>query len=163
MGGRNDTLNSAAYSLGQLVAGGELDHGAVAGALLGVAVSIGLPEKESRATIDSGMKSGASHPRSGENNSGFGELSGEAIASAIDSTVDTVDSVDNSGNLWTDVDTCRQTGESVDSCRQLVDSCRQLTGLPLASAIQEWACNSPGSFTNADIDREFCLTTRAEK
>jgi hypothetical protein len=62
-GTRNDTLNRAAFSLGQLVAGGELDTGTVESELLAAALSAGLPEGKSRATIKSGMKGGAGSPR----------------------------------------------------------------------------------------------------
>jgi hypothetical protein len=62
-GTRNGTLNAAAFSLGQLVAGGELDAGTVAQQLLVVAMRSGLPEAEALATIRSGMTSGARTPR----------------------------------------------------------------------------------------------------
>jgi len=62
-GTRNDTLNKAAFSLGQLVAGGALERGEVEAGLLAAARSAGLTEKESRATIASGLKAGAEHPR----------------------------------------------------------------------------------------------------
>lgn len=69
-GERNDNLNRSAFSLGSLVAGGELDKGQVAAALLAAAISIGLPEAEARATIKSGLDAGAMEPRTapkGEN------------------------------------------------------------------------------------------------
>ncbi len=62
-GQRNATLNRAAHSLGQLVAGGVLDEHAVRQALATAAERIGLGEREIRATIASGMTSGAKHPR----------------------------------------------------------------------------------------------------
>jgi hypothetical protein len=62
-GERNATLNRAAHSLGQLVAGGVLDEHAVRQALATAAERIGLGEHEIRATIASGMTSGAKHPR----------------------------------------------------------------------------------------------------
>jgi len=62
-GTRNDQLNKSAFSLGQLVAGGELDHGTVESELLAAALSAGLKERKSRATIQSGMKGGAGSPR----------------------------------------------------------------------------------------------------
>lgn len=63
VGSRNDTLNRAAFSLGSLVAGGELDKHQVEATLLSAAISIGLPESEARATIKSGMDAGALEPR----------------------------------------------------------------------------------------------------
>ncbi len=54
-GERNDQLNIASYNLGQLVKAGKLDQNVVEDALLQVATHIGLEERESRKTIESGM------------------------------------------------------------------------------------------------------------
>lgn len=62
-GQRNETLNAAAYSLGQLVAGGVLDQGEVESALLDAANAAGLTDGEARATIRSGMTAGEREPR----------------------------------------------------------------------------------------------------
>ena len=62
-GSRNHRLNQAAFSLGQLVAGGELDQGQVKAALLSAAASIGLPTKEAELTIHSGLEGGWQKPR----------------------------------------------------------------------------------------------------
>ncbi|WP_198285075.1 DUF3987 domain-containing protein [Solidesulfovibrio carbinoliphilus] len=62
-GQRNGTLNAAAYSLGQLVAGGVLDQGEVESALLDAANAAGLTDGEARATIRSGMTAGEKEPR----------------------------------------------------------------------------------------------------
>lgn len=62
-GTRNDTLNRAAFNLGQLVAGGALDAGEVEAELLASARIAGLPEREAVSTIASGMKAGAEKPR----------------------------------------------------------------------------------------------------
>jgi hypothetical protein len=62
-GTRNDTLNRAAFSLGQLVAGGCLSDAEVAAALAGAARESGLPEREATRTIRSGMTAGARRPR----------------------------------------------------------------------------------------------------
>lgn len=62
-GTRNDTLNRAAFNLGTLVAGGELPRGDVEQVLLSAAMASGLAESESRATIASGLRAGAAHPR----------------------------------------------------------------------------------------------------
>ncbi len=62
-GTRNNILNEAAFSLGQLVSGGELDRGAVEAALIGMALSIGLFVVEARATIRSGLEAGSREPR----------------------------------------------------------------------------------------------------
>jgi hypothetical protein len=60
---RNDTLNKAAFSLGQLVAGGELDHNTVESELMAAATAAGLDSKEIPKTIRSGMSAGAKSPR----------------------------------------------------------------------------------------------------
>jgi hypothetical protein len=62
-GTRNDTLNRAAYSLGQLVGGGCLPDEAVTAALADAARDSGLPEREAARTIRSGMTAGARRPR----------------------------------------------------------------------------------------------------
>ena len=62
-GTRNDTLNRAAFSLGQLVAAGLLPPLAVSTALASAAERAGLPADEARRTIRSGTTAGARHPR----------------------------------------------------------------------------------------------------
>ena len=62
-GTRNDTLNRAAFSLGQLVAAGLLPPLAVASALADAAERAGLPADEARRTIRSGLAAGARRPR----------------------------------------------------------------------------------------------------
>ena len=62
-GTRNDTLNRAAFSLGQLVAAGLLPSLAVVTALSSAAQRAGLPAEEARRTIRSGMNAGARNPR----------------------------------------------------------------------------------------------------
>jgi len=60
---RNDTLNRAAFSLGQLVAARLLPAVVVVAALADAAARCGLPGDEAGRTIRSGMASGARHPR----------------------------------------------------------------------------------------------------
>lgn len=67
-GGRNARLNKAAFSLGQLVAGGELDRESVETELLAAAERIGLSEAEARATIGSGFDAGGKEPRTAPSN-----------------------------------------------------------------------------------------------
>jgi hypothetical protein len=62
-GTRNDTLNRAAFSLGQLVASGCLPDAAVSTALADAARASGLPEREAARAIRSGMTAGARSPR----------------------------------------------------------------------------------------------------
>ena len=88
-GSRNNALNRAAYSLAQLVTGGELEWLTVESALLNVALDAGLGEGEATATIKSGMNAGAREPRSAPHDAagaaagagfaydGFGALEGD--------------------------------------------------------------------------------------
>jgi replicative DNA helicase len=62
-GTRNDTLNTAAFSLGTLVGAGALDREIVAGALREAARASGTPEPEAAATIASGLSAGEAQPR----------------------------------------------------------------------------------------------------
>lgn len=63
VGQRNHTLNGAAYSLGQLVAAGALDHTDAVDALTDAAQTAGLTSAEIAATIYSGLRAGANNPR----------------------------------------------------------------------------------------------------
>jgi len=62
-GTRNHTLNAAAFSLSQLVAGGELDEQTVITELTAAARLNGLDDREIPATIQSGFKAGSLHSR----------------------------------------------------------------------------------------------------
>ncbi|SFH21169.1 AAA family ATPase [Sulfitobacter dubius] len=62
-GTRNHTLNRAAFSLGQIVAGGGLDRARVVDALTRAARAAGLDEHEIGPTIESGLNDGAASPR----------------------------------------------------------------------------------------------------
>lgn len=62
-GSRNNTLNAAAFSLGQLVAAGHLDRSQVERPLLLAARLARLPTPEARATIRSGLDAGLQQPR----------------------------------------------------------------------------------------------------
>jgi hypothetical protein len=63
VGDRNNRLNRAAFCLGMLVAGGELPDQLVEDELLAAALDAGLPEREARASIRSGLRAGAREPR----------------------------------------------------------------------------------------------------
>lgn len=62
-GCRNDTLNRAAFALGQLVGGGHLEAGEVAAQLTDAGVAAGLGGREVASTIASGLRAGAAAPR----------------------------------------------------------------------------------------------------
>ena len=63
VGTRNDTLNRAAFSLGQLVAAGLIPPLPVMTGLADAAAQAGLPADEARRTIRSGMAAGVRKPR----------------------------------------------------------------------------------------------------
>ena len=60
-GERNNTLNKAAFALGQLHAGGEVVD--VRPELVQAAIDAGLSESEAKATVDSGWSAGVAEPR----------------------------------------------------------------------------------------------------
>ena len=62
-GTRNDTLNKAAFNLGQFVGGGYLDRARVESELSAAAAMIGLGESETAGTIRSGIEAGIKEPR----------------------------------------------------------------------------------------------------
>ena len=76
-GERNDQLNRSAYSLGQLIAGGQLDISSVENALRGVATGLGLKSSEIEKTIASGIKSGMNEPRYPQNDYDYEEFNGQ--------------------------------------------------------------------------------------
>jgi hypothetical protein len=63
-GTRNDSLNRAAFALGQLVAGGELAQAEVEAGLLVTARGIGLDDTEAVPVIQRGLAAGSAQPRS---------------------------------------------------------------------------------------------------
>lgn len=63
-GNRNNLLNRASYSLGQLIADGLLSHDRVESVLLSAALDAGLSEAEASRTIQSGLRAGLRNPRS---------------------------------------------------------------------------------------------------
>ena len=60
---RNDTLNTAAFKLGQLLPYGILNPGVITQDLVRVARNIGLDESEIEPTITSGLNAGRQYPR----------------------------------------------------------------------------------------------------
>jgi hypothetical protein len=62
-GTRNDTLNRAAFRLGQLAAAGKGNLDVLTAPLLDAALTAGLTEPEALATINSGLTAGQRHPR----------------------------------------------------------------------------------------------------
>jgi hypothetical protein len=62
-GTRNHTLNRAAFALGQLVAGGEIEELVVVRELTAAADQVGLGRTETERTIHSGLSAGKADPR----------------------------------------------------------------------------------------------------
>jgi hypothetical protein len=62
-GQRNDTLNRAAFSLGQLIGAGLLDEETVTEVLVAAALSAGPDERKIRATVRRGLRAGMARPR----------------------------------------------------------------------------------------------------
>jgi len=62
-GDRNNVLNAAAYAVGQLVAGGEIDLQDATSALTRAGLAAGLGAKEVEATLTSGLEAGQKDPR----------------------------------------------------------------------------------------------------
>jgi hypothetical protein len=60
---RNDTVNRAAFKLGQLAGAGLIEVDALEGPLYKAARAVGQGEREARATIASGLAAGAASPR----------------------------------------------------------------------------------------------------
>lgn len=63
VGERNNTLNRAAFSLGQIVSAGILSRAEVIEALSAAGAAAGLPEREILSTIESGIAKGLTLPR----------------------------------------------------------------------------------------------------
>ncbi len=63
-GERNIKLNSSAFSVAQLVAGGEIPEGEAYREVLRAALACGMKEREAKATIASAFKGGMKEPRS---------------------------------------------------------------------------------------------------
>lgn len=83
-GSRNDTLNKAAFALGQFIGAGELSRDEVRSALVKAGLAIGLPQNEAEATIDSGLRAGQQEPR---DLGGIGEERQEAADSDQDDDI----------------------------------------------------------------------------
>ena len=62
-GARNNTLNEAAFALGQLVGAGWVPEAEMGAMLMNAAADCGLGEVESRKTVQSGLRAGVREPR----------------------------------------------------------------------------------------------------
>lgn len=81
-GKRNDTLNTAAFRLAGLVAGGQLDAAQVQDRLYHAARAAGLLDDEIVATLDSGLNAGMQNPRGPKQDQRGAKWSGAPAANA---------------------------------------------------------------------------------
>ena len=139
-GSRNETLNQCAFNLGQLIAGGELDESHVTNALLSTALTIGLTESEASKTIRSGLTSGKEKPRSG------------------DRTNET-----NASNASNGTTKNQRSLTETNGTNALPFHTNGRFQGNLTAEIRQFIQENQGSFTNADIDREFGLSHPADK
>lgn len=80
-GCRNETLNRAAYSLGQFVGSGDLSESNITSLLMDAALKSGLSQQEALRTIKSGIDAGRKKPRE-KNDSGVFQTSRSPIFKA---------------------------------------------------------------------------------
>ena len=151
-GERNHQLNTSAFALGQLIAGGELDRSQAETALTGIALALGLDQRETEKTIQSGLNGGGKEPRSAPRDLEYTTNSQPCQFSQLGqfSQLDQQSSVKVSqGSVKGQSEVSQKSvrGQSSD----------------LYISIKEWVENSSGSFTSQDVDREFGLTSKEEK
>ena len=157
-GCRNDQLNRAAFSLGQLVGGGELSQSHVEAMLTTAALTIGLDERETKRTIASGLKKGMADPRhTPERDEDFytgqtGHTRQAGQTGHLEETPDTAGQRDALPDT-----TGRPVGEP-DTTGQ-----GKFPAGSLWAEVRKWVESSSGSFYGTDIDRDLGLTTRREK
>nr|WP_255771949.1 DUF3987 domain-containing protein [Microbulbifer guangxiensis] len=87
-GERNETLNREAFSIGQLIAGGEVKHENAVTLMRSAALSSGLKEPEVEKTLHSAVSSGMAHPRcrpenTRKNNLTFGYECSESLEGIV--------------------------------------------------------------------------------
>jgi len=165
---RNDQLNRSSFALGQLVAGGELESGHVENSLIGIALSIGLDETESRKTFQSGFNSGLQTSRKAPENK---QIDDKSYLYVPDENVSNVSGVSTESGVEQDVSNhVSKVEQNGISCKQNPISCKQEspnyaenTEESLMYLIEQFILNSSGSFHVRDIDNEFGLRTRKEK
>lgn len=100
-GTRNDTLNRAAFNLGQLVAAGALTEDDVVHELTDAARDAGLTEREIPGTIKSGLGNGQSKPRDMSN---VGRLNGINAEQRTRNVVKLTDIQEIEGDFWNERD-----------------------------------------------------------
>lgn len=106
-GTRNNALNKAAFSLAQLVAGGELKESTARPNLETIAAGIGLEDREIEQTLNSGWEAGLQEPRQAPPKESPGQEVGSEsletqLAGEVAAPTSTFDEFDAEENLWTD-------------------------------------------------------------
>lgn len=143
-GSRNQTLNDCAFAIAQLVAGGELDEGTARSSLKSMALTVGLDEKETDKTIDSAFKAGFEYPRQGKKS--HGSHGSHACHS-----------------MSLDVTECHALSRNVTHVTPQKQSNKDRFQGNLTAEIRDFIKENQGSFTTADIDRDFGLHHSQDK
>jgi len=135
IGSRNQTLNVAAYSIGQLVAGGQVDRSEAEGTLLHAAGRAGLNPTEAAKTFASGFAAGEQHPRKPENVNGISNKAKTATPSPASTASSTSTPVISSSATASEPSTVSTTEVS-----HLVDEfLEQATGIFTSTELYQWA------------------------
>jgi len=155
-GGRNDQLNRSAYSLGQLIAGGQLDISSVENALRGTAAGLGLKSSEIEKTIASGIKSGMIEPRYPQSEFDHGEFSGQ-IGQDGQNGHEGQDRTgsDNVGQDRTTADKIGQTSDRIGSGESF--------GSGLRSTLKAWILQDKRQFRIQDAYNDLDIRNRQQK
>ncbi len=139
-GSRNHTLNAAAFCIGQLVAGGEIDRSEAEAALLHAALRAGLSEAEAGKTLASGMAAGEQEPREPERVS---TVSKPAFSSAPSAA-----SAPSAG---------------ITSRQQFVSSASAVSSADISAMVDQFIEQSSGIFTASELCQWCGLTTREQR
>lgn len=157
-GERNDQLNRSAYSLGQLIAGGQLDIGTVQNALRGTAAGIGLKSSEIEKTITSGIKSGMAEPRYPESGVFYTDNEGQNRTES--------DRIGLNGKLGQESDRNRTKSDNYriqsDNYRTKSDNSGPMQ-MDLKSALKEWILLDKRTFNIKDAYNDLGITNPKQK
>lgn len=122
-GTRNNTLNTAAFALGRLVAGGEVDFDYAYDNLLSAALSIDLTDEEAKRTIDSGINAGLLEPYSSvalddQQYDGFGECPAESLFVQINPDENAIVRPVHIDEVQEAIDTMFKAGKPLETIRE---------------------------------------------
>lgn len=140
IGTRNQTLNSAAYSIGQLVAGGQVDRSEAEGTLLHAADRAGLNPAEAAKTFASGFASGEQRPRK----------------------PGAISSINNSAKTSTP-STASSTSAPVISSSTTASGSSTASTNEVSHLVDEFIEQATGIFTSSELYQWAGLTTRAQR